>query len=89
MELRGNLQEGTKVRSLRLQLLNRSCLNWRFQFYNDLTPLLVRLQQKVSDFVFARKTEKEDLMKDMQQTIVSQPTQAAPATPNYHGANQS
>ncbi|KAK6047007.1 hypothetical protein COOONC_15488 [Cooperia oncophora] len=40
-------------------------------FYNDLTPILVRLQQKVSDFSFARQTEKEDLMRSMQQNIVS------------------
>lgn len=42
-----------------------------FQFYNDLTPIVVRLQQKVSDFCFARQTEKEDLMKQVQQNIVA------------------
>lgn len=42
-----------------------------------MTPILVRLQQKVSDFCFARKTEKEDLMKQVQQNIVSDTTTTA------------
>jgi len=41
------------------------------KFYSDLTPILIRVQQKVTDFCYARQTEKEDLMKQVQQNIVS------------------
>lgn len=54
------------------------------KFYEDLTHILVKFQNQISDFTFARNTEKEDLCRELQRNIANRASEPAPTLPEYH-----
>ncbi|KTG02889.1 hypothetical protein cypCar_00011814 [Cyprinus carpio] len=53
------------------------------KFYNDLTEILLKFQNKCSDIVFARKTERDELLKELQQSIAREPSAPSFNVPSY------
>ncbi|KAK3532342.1 hypothetical protein QTP86_016029, partial [Hemibagrus guttatus] len=86
IEISSNLKEGTKFLNLLTSSSSSSSI-YSKQFYNDLTEILLKFQNKCSDIVFARKTEREELLKELQQSIAREPSAPSFNVPAYQSNN--
>lgn len=93
-QLRSNLTEGakfyndlTQVRfkfcKIALMFLQDSSLSEQIDLFRQ---LLVVFQNKISDFCFARKTEKEELLKDLTTNLSHSGPATTPNIPSHHGS---
>ncbi|XP_061411121.1 programmed cell death 6-interacting protein isoform X1 [Lethenteron reissneri] len=58
------------------------------KFYGDLTEILLKFQSKCNDIVFARKTERDELLKDIQQKIAKEPSAPVLGVPAYQQSTE-
>lgn len=89
IELENNLKEGTKFYNDLTQVGWKCVFFLNNQLNNVPLQLLVALQNKVSDYCFARQTEKKEFLKDLTSELSNHnPAAPPPAPANFGSTNR-